>query len=154
MLNGIKGVHFPEKSRFSLCLFPLWGVIRCVCVHPFVHPTVLPTAFFTLFLYPSAPPVLPLSGTIFPASGKWYLTPLLTVCKGCPLPLWCQAVVLPGLPPLRTQICHRSPPFLAVSHARALLYYARACTKTVRTPAKPLCKRVLSHSRTSAHRIK
>lgn len=51
-------------------------------------------------------------------------------------------------------ICHRSPPFLAVSHARALLYYARVCTKTVRTPAKPLCKRVLSHSRTSAHRTK
>ena len=139
---------------FFVMPFSLMGCYSVRFCPPICPPNCPPNSIFYTFSVPVSTPVLPLSGTIFPASGKWYLTPLLTVCKGCPLPLWCQAVVLPGLPPIRTQICHRSPPFLAVSHARALLYYARVCTKTVRTPAKPLCKRVLSHSRTSAHRIK
>lgn len=134
--------------------FSLMGCYSVRLWHSIWNPNRTPNSIFYTFSVPVSTPILPLSGTIFPASGKWYLTPLLTVCKGCPLLLPQGRQLLPDLPPFRTQICHRSPPFLAVSHARALLYYARACTKTVRTPAKPLCKRVLSHSRTSAHRIK
>lgn len=134
--------------------FSLMGCYSVRLCNPICNPNSNPNSIFYTFSVPVSTPILHLSGTIFPASGKWYLTPLLTVCKRCPVLLPQGRQLLPDLPPLRTQICHRSPPFLAVSHARALLYYARACTKTVRTPAKPLCKRVLSHSRTSAHRIK
>ena len=153
----LKGYIFPKNAVFRYAFFP-YGVLFVKYLTLQMTPQLTTQQHFLHFFctrqHPRFAPLWyhfpSVRQMVFNASFNGVQKVSCAVAPGAAAAAWSRSMSCHRSP----LICHRSPPFLAVSHARALLYYARACTKTVRTPAKPLCKRVLSHSRTSAHRIK
>lgn len=138
--------------------FSLMGCYSVLFCHSICHSNCPPNSIFYTFSVPVSTPRFAPLWYHFPSVRQMVFNASFNGVQrvsSAPLVPGCCAAWSRSMSCHRSPlICHRSPPFLAVSHARALLYYARVCTKTVRTPAKPLCKRVLSHSRTSAHRTK
>lgn len=94
----LKGYIFPKNAVFRYAFFP-YGVLFGAFVALHLELQQDTQLHFYTFSVPVSTPVLPLSGTIFPASIKWYLTPLLTVCKRCPVLLPQGRQLLPYLPP-------------------------------------------------------